>query len=97
MLSTTVFFFRKLCDFSPSNPTIRDYFLTEKKFDVWAQSYLNRLATQSTSDEVRANKMRAVNPKYILRNYIAQTAIEKAQEGDYTEVERLLKNYANPV
>ena len=40
--------------------------------------------------------MRAVNPKYILRNYMAQTAIEKAQEGDYTEVERLLNIMQTP-
>jgi len=89
-------FFRKLCEFSASNTTIRDYFFDREKFDLWAKAYLNRLATQSTSDEVRAKKMRAVNPKYILRNYIAQTAIEKAQEGDYTEVERFLKIMQSP-
>ena len=41
--------------------------------------------------------MRAVNPKYILRNYMAQTAIEKAQEGDYSEVDRLLKIMHKPM
>ena len=89
-------FFRKLSDFSASNYSVRDYFFDREKFDLWAQSYLNRLASQSTTDAERSKKMRAVNPKYILRNYMAQTAIEKAQEGDYTEVDRLLKIMHQP-
>ena len=40
--------------------------------------------------------MLAINPKYVLRNYMAQTAIEKAQQGDYSEVELLLKVLQNP-
>lgn len=40
--------------------------------------------------------MRAINPKYILRNYMAQTAIQRAQQGDYTEVDRLLKILHSP-
>ena len=40
--------------------------------------------------------MRAINPKYILRNYMAQIAIESAQRGYYTEVNRLLKILHSP-
>lgn len=35
--------------------------------------------------------MDLVNPKYILRNYLCQMAIDAAEQGDYSEVNRLLK------
>jgi uncharacterized protein YdiU (UPF0061 family) len=40
--------------------------------------------------------MRSVNPKYILRNYLAQQAIEKAQQGDFSEIDNLLLVLQNP-
>jgi uncharacterized protein YdiU (UPF0061 family) len=40
--------------------------------------------------------MNRVNPKYVLRNYLAQTAIEKAQKRDYSEIDRLLTLLQNP-
>ncbi len=40
--------------------------------------------------------MRAVNPKYILRNHLAEEAIRKAREKDFSEVERLLKVLQKP-
>ena len=40
--------------------------------------------------------MDLVNPKYILRNYLAQGAIEKAQQKDYSEIHRLLTLLRNP-
>ena len=40
--------------------------------------------------------MNQTNPKYVLRNYLAQVAIEKAQNKDFTEVERLLAVLQRP-
>ena len=40
--------------------------------------------------------MNAVNPKFVLRNHLAQTAIEHAQSGDFTEVTRLMKVLDRP-
>ena len=40
--------------------------------------------------------MNKVNPKYILRNYLLQIAIEKAEKGDFSEVDKLLKIMESP-
>ena len=40
--------------------------------------------------------MRKHNPLYILRNYLAQKCIDAAQEGDFSEMKRLLKVLENP-
>ena len=58
-------------------------------FDLWAARYRARLSNQAPTD--RPKDMRRVNPKFILRNHLAQKAIEKAQEGDYSEVRKLSK------
>jgi uncharacterized protein YdiU (UPF0061 family) len=88
--------FRSLCDFTETNQAVRDQFIDREGFDQWALKYLARLGQQSLSDLERRDKMRAVNPKYVLRNYMAQAAIEKAQNGDYSEVNLLLKVLQSP-
>ena len=40
--------------------------------------------------------MNAINPKYVLRNYMAQVAIDKATDGDYSEIYRLMKLLQKP-
>ncbi len=40
--------------------------------------------------------MKKINPKYIIKNYMLQEAIEKAHEGDYSGVDDLLKIAQNP-
>jgi serine/tyrosine/threonine adenylyltransferase len=45
---------------------------------------------------VRRVAMHAVNPKFVLRNYLAQIAIEKAQNKDFSEIEKLLKVLEHP-
>ena len=40
--------------------------------------------------------MNRANPKYVLRNYLVQTAIEKAQNKDFSEVGRLFTLLQNP-
>ena len=88
--------FRSLCDFTADNQAVRDQFIDREGFDQWAVKYLARLGQQELSDSDRRDNMRTVNPKYVLRNYMAQAAIEKAQAGDYSEVNLLLKVLQSP-
>jgi len=89
-------FFRKLCDFSTTDHSIRDYFIDRDQFDRWAEHYLQRLSQQAATEAQRQKTMRSINPQYVLRNYMAQTAIEAAENGDYSEIELLLKVLQNP-
>ena len=93
-------FFRKLSEFSSkeevTNNSIRDLFFNRLAFDDWSVQYKNRLEKEVLSDEERSLKMKQVNPKYILRNYLLQTAIEKAEQGDFSEVQKLLLIISKP-
>lgn len=88
-------FFRQLASFDSTegapNNHLRDQFIDREQFDQWARSYRAALQQQSLSDAARAEAMNRANPKYILRNYLAQIAISKAEEEqDYSEIDRLL-------
>jgi len=92
-------FFRALADFQPgaANTGLRDQFLDRPAFDAWAASYAARLRAQGMADAERRARMNAVNPKYILRNYLAQIAIDKAvAERDFSAIDRLLAVLKNP-
>jgi uncharacterized protein YdiU (UPF0061 family) len=93
-------FFRTLGLFqagsSSLNEPLRDFFLDRESFDQWACRYENRLREEGSRDHDRLARMNRVNPKYVLRNYLAQTAIEKAQQKDYSEIDQLLTLLQNP-
>ena len=86
-------FLRRLCDFDSgenSHNTLRDLFLDRAAFDAWAARYAAALRQQGSPDAERSKAMRAVNPKYILRNHLAEIAIRRAtDERDYSEINRL--------
>ncbi|PPS05440.1 hypothetical protein GOBAR_AA15230 [Gossypium barbadense] len=62
----------------------------------WVQSYIQELVASGVSDEERKASMNSVNPKYVLRNYLCQSAIDAAEMGDLEEVRRLLKVMERP-
>jgi serine/tyrosine/threonine adenylyltransferase len=66
----------------------------------WLRLYRERLVqdfiVSGAAHSERKKKMDAVNPKYVLRNYMAQVAIDKATAGDYSEVENLLSLLRHP-
>ena len=66
-----------------------------KEWERWFKIYITRLNKETLSDEERKEKMDAVNPKYVLRNYMAQIAIDAANTDNYSiinELHELLKN-----
>ncbi|BDU26486.1 protein adenylyltransferase SelO [Flavobacterium sp. GSB-24] len=62
----------------------------------WLSVYLRRLKLETLSDEERTAKMNLINPKYVLRNYMAQLAIDEADKGDYSLVDELFQLLKNP-
>ncbi|EGQ9292937.1 TPA: YdiU family protein [Vibrio vulnificus] len=96
-------FFRTLSQLDREHEqTVIDLFVDRDAAHGWLSRYLERVALEQTaSGEVksapqRCEQMRSVNPKYILRNYLAQQAIDKAQQGDFSEVHTLAKLLKNP-
>jgi len=79
------------------NTQLRDRFINRPKFDQWAARYQDLLVRSNSDDKQRQAVMNQCNPKYILRNYLAQIAIDKAaQERDYSEIDLLLKCLQDP-
>lgn len=75
-----------------------------KDWTAWITRYRKRLgreleglsdAVQAVQDE-RVKVMDSTNPRVVLRNYIAQNAIEAAENGDFSEVQRVLKVLEKP-
>ncbi len=66
----------------------------------WLRTYLARLqqdyVVHGETHAQRSARMNQANPKYVLRNYMAQQAIDKAATGDYTEVQKLLQLLRHP-
>jgi len=92
--------FRRLCDFdstpSAPNTALRDLFIDREAFDAWALRYAARLARENSADAERALRMRTVNPRYVLRNHLAEVAIRAAEQGNFDEIEQLLKVLRRP-
>ena len=60
-----------------------------KNLFTWITQYKERFEAETYNDIVRTSNMNKVNPKYVLRNYLSQQAIEKAEKGDFSEIKLL--------
>lgn len=102
-------FFRNLSKFKEEHPLrgidlIKDAFYTPDEiskelsdnWDQWFISYTRRLKDEATSYDQRKEQMNSVNPKYILRNYMAQLAIDEADKGNYKLIDELFQLLKKP-
>jgi len=80
----------------PDPAQARDHVLDTAAFDAWSRRYRERLAQEQSDDAGRKARMDRVNPQYVLRNHLAQAAIEKAQAGDFAEIETLRRLLQRP-
>ena len=86
-------FFRALADVDAA----RDLMIDRATFDAWAARYTARLAAESSNNTERRARMNAANPKYVLRNHLAQAAIDQAEKHrDFSEIDRLLALLQHP-
>ena len=76
-------------------------------WDSWLKMYIDRLNHEVSDiegnqselqnlDEQRKKVMNQTNPRYVLRNYLAEDAIQKAEAGDMTEAKQLLDALQDP-
>ncbi|MES1944029.1 hypothetical protein PC39_07939 [Salinisphaera sp. PC39] len=83
-------------DDAPAGPFL-DEFADREAAASWVADWRTRLAAEGTTDDAeRRARMEAVNPKYVLRTYLAEAAVERAREGDFGEIERLRRILSAP-
>ncbi len=98
--------FRGLSALDPAHPslsTLEDAFYDRGKREQhdgalrdWLGRYAARLAHDPRPPDVRRAAMDAVNPRFVLRNYLAQEAIDRAEAGDASGVMELLEVMRRP-
>jgi len=99
-------FFRALADVKQDTPELAIlensfysatlYRNHQQLFEAWLIRYAARLLLQEDNDDVRKARMNAVNPRFILRNYLSQQAIDAAMNGDISMLDRLMEAARHP-
>jgi len=98
--------FRALADLDAQAPTLAPmddaFYDASKRRDAepalhdWLLSYAARLAQDPLTPQQRRERMRTANPRYVLRNYLAQQAIDRAEQGDAGGIAELLEVMRHP-
>lgn len=89
-------FWRRLSHFHrPGGPqALRDLFLQQDAMDAWLLQYSERTAVIPPT--LSTDLMLKTNPKFVLRNHLAEQAIRQAKRKDFSEIETLLKLLESP-
>ncbi len=99
-------FFRTLADIKPQEARLEVLHSAFYKdplyqnhsalFNEWLARYVARLGLQNDTDEARRQRMNRVNPRFILRNYLAQQAIDAAMNEDMSLINMLMEAARHP-
>jgi uncharacterized protein YdiU (UPF0061 family) len=100
-------FYRNLNKFDAKNPTgflasLKEMSYSEKfkpfenDWTDWLEKYASQIILENIDSAKRLSSMNRINPKYVLRNYMTQMAIDKADEGDYSLVNELYELLKSP-
>lgn len=68
----------------------------EQEFKDWLKNYAKLVKQQGLPADQRQGTMKQANPQFILRNYLSQQAIDKAEKGDFSEVDKLMELLRTP-
>jgi uncharacterized protein YdiU (UPF0061 family) len=98
--------FRQLAALNPERPELdllREAFYSEElraqyepELRAWLERYAARVRDDDMASQWRVATMNAANPRYVLRNYLAQEAIDRAEAGDSSRVHELLELLRRP-
>lgn len=89
-------FFRTLSHYNGDRSPLLSLTLAPNQLGEWLDLYDKRLENNTSTTAVCHAQMLRVNPKYILKNYILQEAIDLAEKNDFTLVNELLTLAQNP-
>jgi len=89
-------FFRALSRYDGDTAALDALCLLPSQLHGWLKEYDARLEREGSDVTIRHKAMQRTNPKYVLKNYMLQEAIEQAERGDASGIETLLKLARDP-
>jgi len=94
------FFFRQLASYEKGQPEslkkFWDYYGQRAEIKTWLARYDERLSLEALSSAERCSKMKASNPKYVLKNYVAQEVIQDVESGNMEKLNQWLEILYHP-
>ncbi|AEF54904.1 protein adenylyltransferase SelO [Marinomonas posidonica] len=90
-------FFRLLAHFRESEfDLLLDEVIDRQALSNWLQQYQAARLSNTLSWSQMSERMLQTNPKFVLRNYLAHSVIQAAEQGDYLPFRRLLNVLTSP-